>query len=130
MGKGGHIIHQEALINRKTCTIQSLEERFLHILSNCGINDNIIAVVYYNGVKAGINIQKISNTVKASVRTLGIEKQVILAHMVDTQSLRARGSMALNILGTSDTTIIKFGRWTRFKFLQIHEQTSHLRKRV
>ena len=87
-------------------------------------------MVYYNGVKAGINIQKISNTVKASVRTLGIEKQVILAHMMDTQSLRARGSMALNILGTSDTTIIKFGRWTRFKFLQIHEQTSHLRKRV
>ena len=66
------IIHQKALTNGKPLPIQSLSEHVHHILSNGGSNDDSIAVVYSNGVKAGINPQKISKTIKSSVQSLGL----------------------------------------------------------
>ena len=72
-----------------------------------------------------------SNTIKASVCAIYLEKQGILAHMVGTHYLRSGGAMALNISGKSDTTIMKFGRWSSLKILQyIHEHIAHLRKGV
>ena len=68
----GQLIRQEALSNGKTCPVQALEEQVHHILSNGGINYNIIAVVHSNGVKTGINPQQISKKIKSPVRALGI----------------------------------------------------------
>ena len=79
------------------------------ILSNGGSNDGSIAVVYTNEKKTDIGPLKMSRTVKASVRALGLEKQDIMAHIVHKNYLQAGGTMTLNLSGNIDTLIMKFG---------------------
>ena len=106
----GQLIHQEALTNRKTWPIRALAKQVDHILINDGINNNIIAIVYANFLKAGIQPLQISRTVKAPACALGLEKQGIMVHMVDTYSIRAGGAMELKLPEKSDKLIMNFGR--------------------
>ena len=96
-GSRVQIIHQESLVNIKPCPVKTLMERVHHILSNGETKNACISVVYTNITKVGIHTLHISLKVKASVCALGLEKQGIMEHMVDTQSFRDGGAMALNV---------------------------------
>ena len=51
--------------------------------------------------------------------------------MIGAHSLRAGGAMALKIMGETDSTIRKFGRWTSDTWMMyIHSQISQLYKGV
>ena len=54
-GRQVQLIHQEALTKGKPFPVRALAELVHHILTNGGINDDSIAVVYTNDTKSGIH---------------------------------------------------------------------------
>jgi hypothetical protein len=65
--------------------------------------------------------------IRAAVTTSGLVQRGISPEIVGVHSLCAGGAMALKLTGSSDTTIMKMGRWTSLTFLNyIHEQIAHL----
>ena len=67
--------------------------------------------------------------VRKAVASLNLQQSGIDIDLIGVHSLRAGRAMALKLQGENDTTIMKMGRWTSFKFLQyIHNQIAHLSK--
>ena len=126
----GQTIHQFA-INNKYCPIKAITRRIHHILLNRGNSDNLICDVFNNETSTWkqITSKNMIINVREAVTSLKLDQKGINTDLVGVHSLRAGGAMALKLNGTSDTTIMKMGRWTSMTFLQyIHNQIAHLGK--
>ena len=92
-------------------------------------NDNITISTYYPTPTAPqqITAAHINKAMKATVKTLGLERFGFATTQVGSHSLRAGGAMAMQLNGIDATIIKKHGRWSSNTFLTyIHEQIGAL----
>ena len=129
-GKMGQTIHHESAPCHY-CPIQALARIIHHILSNGGTNETLICE-FHNGTSFDcIKSEHIVKMVRKAVTALQLHRNGINPALVGSHSLRAGGAMALKLHGESDTTIMKYGRWSGLTFMQyIHNQIAHISKDI
>ena len=128
-GRMGQTIHHHATGKPHSCPVQALARRVHHILSNNGTSDNIICDVWKPSTNTWYQITPTDmiTSIRKAVVELNLHLQGIDPDMVGVHSLRAAGAMALKLMGESDTTIMKLGRWRSLTFLEyVHNQIAHL----
>ena len=101
-----------------------------HILSSGGTEDNLLCDVYTAGAAwTSVEGSDIICAVRAASKARNFHNQGINPDMIGAHSLRAGGAMALKIMGYSDSSIQKFGRWTSDTWqMHIHSQISKLQE--
>jgi hypothetical protein len=128
-GRMGQTIHHHATHN-SNCPVRALARRVHHVLSNSGTTDNLLCDVMSSADTSEwiqITPADMIKHIRAAVTTSGLTNRGISPDLVGVHSLRAGGAMALKLTGSSDTTIMKMGRWTSLTFVNyIHEQIAHL----
>jgi hypothetical protein len=129
-GRMGQTIHHHAT-GAPNCPIRAIARRVHHILTNNGNSDNILCDVRMTASTSAEWLQvtpgDMIKQLRHAVRSSGLIHRGIAPDLVGVHSLRAGGAMALKLTGSSDTTIMKMGRWTSLTFLNyIHEQIAHL----
>ena len=101
-------------------------------LSNAGSENQLICDVCEDEVWTSVTSTEIVHAVRqAAKKSLNLQEKGIDPDMIGAHSLRAGGAMALKIMGETDSTIRKFGRWTSDTWMMyIHSQISQLYKGV
>ena len=127
-GTMGQVIHQQATGNATDCPVQAVARRVHHILSNGGSSHNCICDYRATPTEwRDVQPAEIRAALHKAVITLDLKSNGIDTKLISLHSFRAGGAMALKLMGHSDTTIMKFGRWKSLTFLQyIHNQIAHI----
>ena len=124
-GRTGQTLHQES--TGPDGAVAALARRVHHILSNGGNDKQLICDVFDNDVWVSIHSSEIVSAVRMASKALNLQDRGIDPDMIGAHSLRAGGAMALKIMGYSDSTIRKFGRWTSDTWqMYIRSQISRL----
>jgi hypothetical protein len=122
----GQTIHHHATPHTN-CPIKALARRVHHVLSNKGTTDNLLCDVWLHNSWYQITPHDMIVPLRAAVSSTNLARNGITPELIGVHSLRAGGAMALKLTGSTDTTIMKMGRWTSLTFLNyIHEQIAHL----
>ena len=121
-GRMGQMLHHEG--TGSNGAVASLARWVHHILSHKGTEDNLLCDVLHQGTWTAIHSAEIVTAVHTAAKSLKLQNKGIDP---DAHSLRAGGAMALIIMGYSDSTIRKFGRWASDMWqMYIHSQISKL----
>ena len=124
-GRTGQTLHHESTGPKGA--VAALARRVHHILSSGGTDSNIICDVFKDSAWTSVESSDIVRAVRAASKALKLHEAGIDPDMIGAHSLRAGGAMALKIMGYSDSTIQKFGRWTSDTWqMYIHSQISKL----
>ena len=124
-GQTGQTIHHES--TGPTGAVAALARRVHHILSNGGIEANLICAVCIEKKWTSVESSHIVALVRLTAKSLKLHVQGIDPDLIGAHSLRAGGAMALKIWGFKDSTIRKFGRWSSDTWqMYIHSQICQL----
>ena len=124
--------YNETVIDIPHGPIQALARRVHHILTNSGLDENLICdYMTEKGTWQTITAADMQAALRHTVKQAGLQHHGIDPDLVGVHSLRAGGAMAMKLHGCGDTTIMKQGRWTSLTFLMyIHSQIAHLGKDI
>ena len=128
-GTMGQTIHHHTTGKHNSDPVQAMARRIHHILSNGGNTDNLICDVFEPDLKGWyqVNPSDMLISIRAAITDLKLDQAGITPDLVGVHSYRAGGAMALKLTGSSDTTIMKLGRWKSLAFLEyLHNQIAHL----
>jgi len=109
-GRTGQTLHQES--TGPPGAVEALAHRVYHILSNGGSDRQLLCDVFQDNAWILVQSSEIVITVRNAAKELKLHDRGINPDMIGAHSLRAGGAMALKIMGYTDSTIRKFGRWT------------------
>jgi len=124
-GRTGQTLHHVTTGDKGA--VAALARRVHHILLDRGNDQQIICDVFQESAWSSVQSQDIFKAVRAAAKALKLQNRGINPDMIGAHSLRAGGAMALKIMGYSDSTIRKFGRWTSDTWMMyIHSQISKL----
>ena len=124
-GRMGQTLHHQGTGQGRA--VASLARRVHHILSNNGTEENLLCDVLANDTWTAIQSAEIVAAVRSAAKSLNLQHKGIDPDLIGAHSLRAGGAMALKIMGYSDSTIRKFGRWASDTWqMYIHSQISKL----
>ena len=128
-GRTGQTLHHES--TGPNGAVAALARRTHHILSNTGSENQLICDVCEDEAWTSVTSTEIVHAVRQAAKSLNLQEKGIDPDMIGAHSLRAGGAMALKIMGETDSTIRKFGRWTSDTWMMyIHSQISQLYKGV
>ena len=127
-GNMGQVIHHKGTNDPTDCPVQAVARRVHHILSNKGTTESCICDYYQPTVGwRHVRPAEIKQQLDAAVIALDLKANGLDVSLIGLHSFRAGGAMAMKLTGSSDTTIMKFGRWKSLTFLQyIHNQIAHI----
>ena len=128
-GGTGQTLHHESTGAKGA--VAALAKQVHHILSNGGSDSYLLCDVWQNEAWASITSSEIVQAVRMAAKALKLQDRSIDPDMIGSHSPRAGGAMALKIMGESNLSIRKFGRWTSDTWMMyIHSQISQLYKGV
>ena len=122
-GRTGQTLHQES--TGANGVMASLASRVHHILGNGGTKDQLICDVYDKDFRVEIHSLEIVGAVSMAAKYLNLQDRGIDPDLIGAHFPRARGAMALKIMGYTESTIRKFVCWTSDTWMMyIHSQIS------
>ena len=129
-GRMGQTLHQQS--TGSSGAVAALCRRVHHIVSNGGSDNQLICDVRLpTGTWYSISQHDMVQTVRTATKSLKLHENGIDPDLIGAHSLRAGGAMSLKIMGYSDSTIQKIGRWTSDTWqMYIHTQISHLHQGI
>ena len=128
-GRTGQTLHHESTGAKGA--VAALAKQVHHILSNGGSESHLLCDVWQNKAWTSVTSSDMVQAVRTAATALKLQERGINPDMIGLHSLHAGGAMALKIMGESNSSIQKFGRWTSDTWMMyIHSQISQLYKGV
>ena len=128
-GRTGQTLHHETTGSKGA--VAALARRIHHILSNGGDEKQLICDVSANETWSSVAGSDIVAAVRVAAKALDLQSKGIDPDLIGSHSLRAGGAMALKLMGYSDSTIKKLGRWKSHTWeMYIHSQISKLHEGI